>query len=35
MDLFHLGVAVVMALATYGLLKLCEELSHNKQGERP
>ncbi len=31
----YLGIAAGMGLATYGLLKLCEWLSHDRYGERP
>ena len=34
MDLLYLGVAAVMSLATYGLLKLCEWLFHDKHGDQ-
>jgi hypothetical protein len=30
----YLGIAAAMGMATYGLLKLCEWLSHGKHGER-
>jgi hypothetical protein len=33
MDFVYVGIAAVMGLATYGLLKLCEWLSHDKYGE--
>lgn len=35
MDLFYLGAAAAMGLATYGLLKLCEILAQRHSEERP
>jgi hypothetical protein len=32
MDLLYLGVAGILGVATYGLLRLCESLFH-EQGE--
>jgi uncharacterized membrane protein len=34
MDLLYCGVAIVMALATYGLLRLCGGLMHQNRGDR-
>ncbi len=35
MDLVYLGILVLFFAATYGLLKMCEWLSHDQHGERP
>jgi hypothetical protein len=34
MDFMYLGIAALMGVATYGLLKLCEWLSHDTYGEQ-
>jgi hypothetical protein len=34
MDVLSLGVVTGMGLAAYGLLRLCEWLSHDKHGEQ-
>ncbi len=31
----YFGIAAAAGLATYGLLKLCDWLSHDKYGEQP
>lgn len=35
MDLMYLGILALLFVATYGLIKLCDWLSHDRQGERP
>ena len=34
MDLVYLGILVLVFAATYGLLVLCDRLSHDRHGER-
>jgi hypothetical protein len=35
MDMFYIGVGLALFGATYGLLSLCEKLSHHDTGGRP
>ena len=35
MDFMYLGILAVAFGATYGLLKMCEWLFHDKYGEHP
>ncbi len=35
MDVMYLGILALVFAGTYGLLRLCERLSHDKHGERP
>ncbi len=34
MDLMYLGILALFFIATYGLLRLCDWLSHDQHGER-
>ena len=33
-DVLYIGIAFIFFLATWGLLKMCDVLAENKQGEK-